>query len=150
MKKSGYWFAAIAMAMLALTSCGRRADSGAAVEAMAGRVWAFGQEHPGGFTVDVRTMAEPTEGIAVSYAATQGSRTRESLTRVVAHALAHDGYVGGWLDAESGLYCFDSTKLFAEDQLDEALEFARQNGQRAVYVISSGKEIRLDTLAMAA
>lgn len=60
------------------------------------------------------------------------SHSRESLTFVVEHALNHDGYVGGWLDSESGLYYFDSTKIFPEDQLEEALEFARENGQNRI------------------
>lgn len=95
-------------------------------------------------------MTMPTKGIAVSYAATQNSHSRESLTFVVEHALNHDGYVGGWLDSESGLYYFDSTKIFPEDQLEEALEFARENGQKAVYIISTGEEILVEEIRMAA
>ena len=120
------------------------------VEAIVERVWQFSQSQPDGFTVNVRTMKEPTEGISVSYAATQGSHSRESLTFVVTHALGHDGYVGGWLDTESGLYYFDSTKIFPENQLDAALQFARENGQIAVYIISTGEEVRVEELKMAA
>lgn len=150
MKILRYWLCAIAIAAFAIVSCGGKENGKDDVEAIAERVWEFSQSHPDGFTVDVRTMAEPTEGIAVSYAATQGSHSRESLPFVVTHALEHDGYVGGWLDTESGLYFFDSTKLFPEDRLEEALEFARQNGQQAVYVISTGEEIRLEKILMAA
>lgn len=113
-------------------------------EAIAERIWNLSQFRPDGFTVDVRTMEMPTEGIAVAYAATQGCHSREDLTRVVRHAFEHGGHVGGWYDSESGLYFFDSTRLFPEDQLDEALQFARDNGQLAVYVLSTGEEIRLD------
>ena len=52
--------------------------------------------------------------------------------------------MGGWYDSQSGLYYFDSTRLFPEEQLDEALQFAQENGQLAVYVLSTGEEIRLD------
>ena len=52
------------------------------------------------------------------------SHSRESLTFVVEHALNHDGYVGGWLDSE--------------------------NGQKAVYIISTGKEILVEEIRMAA
>lgn len=69
-------------------------------------------------------MTMPTTGIAVSYAATQNSHSRESLTFVVEHALNHDGYVGGWLDSE--------------------------NGQKAVYIISTGEEILVEEIRMAA
>lgn len=59
-------------------------------------------------------------------------------------SVEHDGYVGGWYDSESGLYYFDSTRLFPEDQLEEALQFARDNDQLAIYDLSTGEEIRLD------
>ena len=138
-----------------LMSCDKNKDDAQetkkdSVEAIAERVWNFSQSHPDGFTVEVRTMKEPDEGIAVSYAATQGSHSRESLVFVVTHALEHDGYVGGWLDTETGLYYFDSTRLFPEDQREAALQFARENGQTAVYVISTGEEIRVEESKVAA
>lgn len=84
---------------------------------IADKVWAFSQSHPDGFTIDIRTMTEPTEGIAVSYAATLNSHSRDQLDKVVSHALQHEGYVGGWYNSEDGLYYFDSTKLFPESDL---------------------------------
>lgn len=116
----------------------------AGVAALADRVWAYGQAHPDGFTLDLRTMAEPTEGIAVAHAATQGCHSRGDLERVVEHALAHDGYAGGWYNPENGLYYFDSTRLFPEDRLEDALRFGRENGQYSVYVLSTGAEIAVD------
>ena len=47
------------------------ASSNDTVADIADKVWAYSQTHPGGFTLDLRTMTEPDEGIAVSYAATQ-------------------------------------------------------------------------------
>lgn len=120
---------------------GGSAAKRAKVTEIAERVWAYGQEHPDGFTVDVRTMEVPTEGIAVSYAATQDSHSREELERVVEHALRHDGYVGGWYNGENGLYYFDSTRLFPEIRLEDALRFGRDNGQHTVYLLSTGEEI---------
>ena len=150
MKKLVLWLLAAVVATGAFMSCAHRgADEGSA-EAVVERVWQFGQSHPDGFTLDVRAMQEPAEGIAVSYAATQHSHSRARLAFVVQHALGHDGYVGGWLDTESGLYYFDSVRLFPEDQLDAALAFARENGQTAVYVISTGEEIRLEEMQIAA
>ena len=111
--------------------------------AIADKVWAFGQAHPDGFTLDIRTMTEPKEGIAVSYAATQNSHSREQLDKVVEHALQHDGYVGGWLF--DGLYYFDSTRLFPEDQLMEAIRFGRENGQRSVFVLSTLTDVPIPT-----
>ena len=36
------------------------------ITAISNEVWTFSQSHPDGFTLDIRTMKEPTEGIAVS------------------------------------------------------------------------------------
>jgi len=111
------------------------------ISAVADRVWAFSQHHPKGFTLDVRTMREPKAGIAVAYAATQNSHTRNQLDEVVGHALRNDGYVGGWYNDEDSLYYFDSTRLFPEDSLERAIRFGRENGQLSVYVISSSTDV---------
>lgn len=105
------------------------------------KVWAFSQTHPDGFTIDIRTMTEPTEGIAVSYAATQDSHSRDQLDRVVSHALQHEGYVGGWYNSDDGLYFFGSTKLFPENDLKGALQFGKENGQRSVFILSTHTDI---------
>ena len=114
------------------------------VAAIADKVWSFSQTRPDGFTLDVRTMAEPTKGIAVSYAETQNSHSRSQLDRVVSHALSHDGYVGGWLNTESGLYFFDSTKLFAETSLKEAIQFGKENGQYSAFILSTSTDLPID------
>lgn len=111
------------------------------VSAIADQVWQFAISHPDGFTLHITSMTQPTEGIAVSYAATQDCHSRNQLDKVVSHALAHDGYVGGWLNKDNGLYYFDSTRLFPEDQLDEALKFGKENGQYSVFILSSGVEV---------
>ena len=113
------------------------------IDVIADKVWVFSQSHPEGFTLDIRTMTEPTEGIAVSYAETQGCHSREQLPKVVTHAMSHDGYIGGWLNTDDSLYYFDSTRLFPEDSLDAAMRFGKDNGQYAVYILSSGTEIVL-------
>ena len=111
---------------------------------IADKVWAFSQNHPDGFTLDIRTMAEQTEGIAVSYAETNNSHSRQQLNKVVSHALAHDGIVGGWLNRENGLYYFDSTKLFPETSLKEAFRFGKENGQSTVFILSTYSDIPVD------
>ena len=111
---------------------------------IADKVWAFSQAHPDGFTLDIRTMTEPTEGIAVSYAATQNSHSRDQLDMVVSHALQHEGYVGGWLNGEDGLYYFDSTKLFPEDDLKGALQFGKENDQYSIFILSTYTDVPLD------
>ncbi len=111
------------------------------VSVIADKVWAFSQAHPNGFTIDVRSMTEPREGIAVSYAATQNSHSRDQLDKVIDHALQHDGYVGGWYNSENGLYYFDSTKLFPESELKEALLFGKENGQYSAFILSTYTDV---------
>jgi hypothetical protein len=111
------------------------------ISQVADKIWAFSQSHPNGFTLDLRTMTEPTEGISVSYAATQNSHSRNQLDKLVNHAFQNNGYVGGWYNKDNGLYYFDSTRLFPEDSLQAAIRFGKENGQQSVYVISSSTEI---------
>lgn len=111
------------------------------VSQIADKVWAFSQSHPDGFTLEIRTMTEPTEGIAVSYAATQDSHSRSQLDKVVNHAIQNDGYVGGWYNKKTGLYYFDSTRLFPEDSLQAAIRFGKENGQQSVHILSVSTEI---------
>ena len=131
----------------AMTACSLNDDNPAGqtdVSVISDKVWAYSQTHPDGFTLDIRTMTEPTEGIAVSYAATQNSHSRDQLDMVVSHALQHEGYVGGWLNGEDGLYYFDSTKLFPEDDLKGALQFGKENGQYSVFILSTYTDVPLD------
>lgn len=133
---------------LLLTSChsSRKLAGSGSVRAVANRVWTYSISHPDGFTLDITTMTEPAEGVVVAYAATQGCHSRKQLGRVVRHAMRHNGYVGGWLDTADSLYYFDSDRLFPEDSLDAAIRFGAENGQLAVFVLSKGREVRLDTL----
>ena len=146
--KIWFLFAVLAVCGTAsFASCAANDDNPAeqrSVATIADEVWAYSQAHPDGFTLDIRTMTVPAEGIAVSYAATQNSHSRDQLDRVVSHALEHDGYVGGWLSSEDGLYYFDSTKLFPEDDLEGAMRFGRENGQYSVYVLSTSTEIPIE------
>lgn len=130
---------------LTLSSCfSSKHVTTANIETTADQVWTYSLSHPDGFTIDIRTMTEPTEGISVAYAATQGCHSRKVLDSVVNHALKHNGFVGGWLDTTDSLYYFDSTRIFPEDSLEAAKKFGVENGQIAIFVISEGREIRLD------
>ena len=131
---------------LVLAACSKSDSSSGQdnVAAIADKVWAFSQTHPDGFTLDIRTMAEPTEGIAVSYAETQNSHSRNQLGKVVSHALSHDGFVGGWLNTADGLYYFDSTKLFLENKLGDAIRFGKENCQHSVFILSTFTDIPVE------
>ena len=143
------WFLLIVLTLVgtvSLNSCSSHEDDSSErrnIKAIADKVWTFSQSHPDGFTLNIRTMTEPTEGIAVSYAATQNSHSRDQLDKVVRHALQNDGYVGGWYNSEEGLYYFDSTRLFPETSLKEAIKFGRDNNQYSAFILSSYTDVPL-------
>lgn len=105
------------------------------------RILAMGRSHPEGFTVNIHTMEEPSEGIAVAYEETKGIRGSRDIYKVTAHAYSHDGYVGGWLDKDTGKYYYESVKVFPEEDLEQALKFAKENGQKSIFILSSDTEI---------
>ena len=111
---------------------------------LADSLWTYSQAHPDGFTVHVLTWEEPGYGISVAYEDTQNRHDREDLDFVVDHALSHNGYVGGWLNSEDGKYYFDSVRVFPEDSLSAAINFGKAHHQEAVYILSTGTEIRLE------
>ena len=113
------------------------------VNILSDRIWSFSKTHPDGFTMNISNWEEPQEGISVAYSATQNRHDRRDLNYVVSYALSHGGYVGGWRDSKTGRYYYDSVFLFPESSMNEASEFGRENGQIAVYVLSSGEEVRL-------
>ena len=109
---------------------------------LANVLYVMGQMYPEGFTLDLDTMRQPTEGLMVSYKETQNSFDAKSIRKVIQHARAHQNLVGGWLNEETGQYYFDSTRKFPEDSLAAALAFARENGQHTVYVTSKGINVK--------
>ena len=129
-----------------LTSCfnSSRLVSYHHVDDMADQVWTYSMTHPDGFTLDLSTMTVPSEGIVVAYEATQGSHSREKLNYVISHAMMHNKIIGGWLDTTDSLYYFDSSRIFPEDSLEAAKKFGLENGQIAIFLLSEGKEIRLE------
>ena len=137
-----------ALCLTVLAACGPMARTARqeAATATVDWVWTYSQAHPDGFTVDIRDRKVPTEGISVAYAATQDRHSKEDLGDVVSHALAHDGYVGGWWNSEDSLYYFDSVRILPESATGEAVSFALENEQLAFYVLSTGEEVRIDNV----
>ena len=107
------------------------------ISALVEKIWTLSKNRPDGFTLDLRTMTEPTEGISVAYAETMNSCSRKQLEDVVRHAIHHDNYVGGWLDTRDSLYYFDSVRLFPESSLKEAIQFGKENEQHSAFILSS-------------
>lgn len=145
-KRTSIW-----IVLLALVACGTTRQTAqpmwtttVTTVTLADSLWTFSQTHPDGFTLDINTWEMPTEGIAVAYSATQDRHDRDDLEFVVSHARSHGGYVGGWLDTETGRYYFDSVRVFPEDSIAQASQFGRENAQIAIYILSTGEEIRLE------
>ena len=72
----------IVCGLTVLSAC-QKDDNQDRVTAISDAVWAYSLANPDGFTLDIRSMTVPKEGIAVSYAATQGSHSRDKLDFVV-------------------------------------------------------------------
>ena len=130
--------------ILTAISCGtaRRTPSQSPVT-LADSIWVFSQSRPDGFTLNINSWKEPKKGITVAYESTQNRHDKADLDFVVNHAKSHNGYVGGWLNSEDGLYYFDSVRLFPEDSLKAAINFGKANHQDAIYKLSSKQEILL-------
>ena len=92
-------------------------------------------------------MQEPTKGICAAYAATQDSHGQDQLGAVVRHALEHGGFVGGWQDPTDGQYYFDSVRIFPEDSLAAATRFGVENGQIAIFILSTGTTVPLQQVS---
>ena len=137
-------FSVVLFALLVL-SCGttrQMVQAPLSSEELVEYLWTFKDSRPDGFTLSLGTLTEPSEGISVAYEITDaGNYTKEDLNYIVSHSLSHDGHVGGWMDERDSSYCFDSVRIFPEDQRSEALEFARENKQAAIYVLSTGEVI---------
>ena len=114
---------------------------------IADKVWAYSQTHPDGFTINISTMTKPAEGIAVGYAATQNSHSREQLEKVVSHALQHDGYVGGWyytyipVEGKVAKIIERGTILFGTTGDYRPLSFCQADGTYWGFGIEVAKEI---------
>lgn len=92
------------------------------------------------FTYDLRSDCVVYNGGVVSaYRATQDSDHFLDVPQVVAHAMAHDGIVGGWTDPGDGKVYFDSCRLFTD--VGQALRFAERQQQRSVFNLNRQQEL---------
>lgn len=96
---------------------------------------------PDGFTASLDGSEVPTSGYVVALAETQGSFGVTGFLHAANVAKEKQCYLGGWLDAESGLYYFDAVRIFPD--LGEALDAGRAQDQIAIWNIEESKEIRL-------
>ena len=138
MKKILLLFALLALPMAGFSQTQPRVSDKELVSVL----WAMGQMYPDGFTLSLDSLRQPTQGLAVSYLATQNSFDKKCLPAVIKHAHEHNNIVGGWYDPDEDKYYFDSTIIFPEDSLTAALAFARENQQHTVYDLGRKINIR--------
>jgi fructokinase len=96
---------------------------------------------PAGFTRRIADLETVTTGYSVAYRETQDGYGDAGLRAAIDHATQHAGFVGGWLDTQTGRYYFDSVRIF--DNEAEAIRFGRENGQLAIWNFADMAEIRL-------
>ena len=123
------------MLMVLLSSCNKGSEQ--SIDDITVAVWEYSQLHPDGFTVIIPQVQPVTQGISVAFEATQNSFGMQGLRFVVQHALLQYRTVGGWLNEDNELYYYDSVKIFADDETEEAMQFARENKQIAIYDITN-------------
>lgn len=109
-------------------------------------VWDYSVANPDGFTLNLQSREAASSGIVVAYKATQNSFGKNSLNDVIEHALSHDHWVGGWYNTEDKNYYFDSNRVFDAGMYDEAMSFARENQQLAIYDITNDSTIWIEYL----
>lgn len=107
------------------------------------RVWEYSQNNPEGFTLNIETFKAVKFGIVVAYYETQNSFGKEALETVIIHALNHNKTLGGWLNDDNRFFYFDSVKIFKNSELNEAIKFAKQNEQLAIFDLTNLKEIKI-------
>lgn len=113
------------------------------VSGIAKRVMEIAKENPDGFTIDSRTLKPLTTGICCAIKETQNSHTEEDLVnRVIPIALKQHLAIGGWYDKEGDKFYFDASRVFPKEQKEEAIKFAKENEQLAVFDLDNLEEIR--------
>ena len=100
-------------------------------------------DNPNGFTIWHDMSEMPTSGYAVAYRETQNSHGITGFLRALAFAIDNNTHFGGWLDTDADKFYFDAVKVFEVGELKQAVTFAIQERQIALFDITNGVEIRV-------
>ncbi|MEN6384958.1 MAG: hypothetical protein ABFD79_07135 [Phycisphaerales bacterium] len=99
------------------------------------------RQNPYGFTYNLRKDNFVRYGYVVAYLETQDCFDDDGLEKALKHSLEHDGIIGGWLNDDNDKYYYDSCKVFFT--LADAIVFAKQNKQIALFDLTNQREIRV-------
>lgn len=108
---------------------------------MVKQIQQIAEANPFGFTINLHTSESPKTGYVVAYAETQDSFGMQGLEYCIAHALKHDGFIGGWLNEENGDYYFDSVAVIQDRA--EAIALGVANEQLAIFHLDEMEVITL-------
>uniref|UniRef100_UPI0032167C8C hypothetical protein n=1 Tax=uncultured Draconibacterium sp. TaxID=1573823 RepID=UPI0032167C8C len=108
---------------------------------MVNEIFKIAQANPYGFTYNLKTKRAVKYGYCVAYKETQNCFGKAGLLKALEHSLQHEQIIGGWLNSENNFYYFDSVKIFKSK--NEALKFARENEQIAIFDLTNLIEITL-------
>lgn len=98
------------------------------------------------FSYDVRGDSYVNTDLVVAYHIPNASEKGPDLEKVIQHALEHDSIVSGKRDAE-GHVQYTSCRLFTD--MNNAMRFARENGQATVYNWNRHAEVQVEALPQA-
>ena len=104
----------------------------------------YSLKNPEGFTFNIETLKPVKFGISVAYLETQNAHGLVGFEKAYNHALEHEKIIGGWLNEENSLYHFDSVRIFPNHEMSNAIEFAKQNLQIAIFDLTNLKLIMIE------
>lgn len=109
------------------------------MEKLIAEILEISRKNPAGFTIDLKTLRHVPKGYSVAYEATQNSFGIEGLNKVIEHAQAHEGYIGGWRYGDD--YYFDSVMIIQDEK--EAIRVGKANHQIAICNLKTKRVIEL-------
>lgn len=102
-------------------------------------IWNIAVRYPNGFTYNAHNGMLLNKGYAVAAAETQDCIGKKGLYKVLKFCLRHPNYyIGGWRN-EDGEMQFDASMVYLD--MNEAIDAAEMNCQRALYNLYTRKEI---------
>ena len=104
------------------------------------RLKEIANQNPHGFTVYLPGFEPVREGWIVAMKETQNSFGDEGLERAFTVALKTSTIIGGWKDKKK--WYWDASQIFSEKA--EAIKFAKEQEQIAIYNIENNEYVFLD------
>lgn len=109
------------------------------IERLKSQIKKIAEKKPCGFTYSPKNNTFPQKGYVVAIQRTQDCIGNRGLFHVIKYYIRNqDYYIGGWRN-EDGIMQFDASMVYYN--IEEAVLAAIANKQRAIFSLSTGKEI---------